>query len=119
MIMTSNEKKYYAVTCKCGHTGSRKTYIPITFPIRAYSGMQAAAIGRTKPRCKHDHKDCVISVKEVTRDEYKEICIRNANDPYLHCHSIQEQRLIDISDRLVADNHYYENQRVRKERREG
>lgn len=39
-----NVKKYYKVTCKCGHTGSKKTYIPITFPVVAINGKEAASI---------------------------------------------------------------------------
>ena len=42
-------KKYFAVTTKCGHVG-RKYYLPVTFPIVAESGKGAARLGRDIPR---------------------------------------------------------------------
>lgn len=103
--MISN-KKYYSVVCKCGHTGSRMNYIPINFPICANNGKEAAAIGRNMPRCKHHHKDCILSVTEISYDEYKKLMVKNNEDPYLQCHSIQEQKQFDLFDRFVFDPHY-------------
>lgn len=95
-------KNYYKVKCKCGHVG-RSHYIAIDFPVTASSGKEAAEIARRIPRCKHHHKDCVLEVTKISYEEY--ICIYKDNneDPYLKCGSIQEQRDIDISDRLVEE----------------
>ena len=97
---------YYAVCCKCGHTGSRRTYIPIEFGVIASSGKEAASIGRMIPRCKHNHKDCILSVRKISLEEYILIRKKNKNDPYLNCHSIQEQRQYNLSDRFISDNHF-------------
>ena len=101
-----SSKKYYAVECKCGHTGSRQFYIPVKFPIVAANGREAAQKARWIPRCKHHHKDCVLSVEEIAFEEYQFLVIANQNDPYLRCSSIQEQQMYDLSDRLVVDTHY-------------
>lgn len=111
------KKNYYAVTCKCGHTGSRKTYIPIEFAVIATTGKEAALIGRYIPRCKHDHKDCVLSVRKIDLDEYILIKKRNARDPYLRCTSIQEQAQYDLSGRLVQEKRYEEEDEEHEERK--
>ena len=61
--------KYYAVTCKCGHVG-KHTYMPITFPIKASDGKEAARVARTFPRVKHDKKDAILDVREIDYEEY-------------------------------------------------
>lgn len=103
-------KKYYAVECKCGHTGSRMFYIPIKFPIVAENGREAAEKARWIPRCKHHHKDCILSVEEISIEEFIELQNVNQNDPYLRCTSIQEQQMFDISDRFVVDSHYCDDE---------
>lgn len=95
-------KDYYAVTCKCGHVG-RNQYILITFPIIAESGKEAAMIARLIPRVKHHHKDCIIGVRKIDYEEFVMINKLNSNDPYLSCGSIQEQRLIDLSERVYSE----------------
>lgn len=95
-------KRYYAVTCKCGHVGRNK-YIPITFGIIADSKKKAAEIARNLPRCKHHHKDCVQEVIEIDIIKYKEIRERNNVDSYLNSSCIQEQRMNDISDRIYNE----------------
>ena len=94
--MAELEKKYYSVTCKCGHVGAGRFYIPIEFGVVASSKKEAAEKGRWIPRCKHHHKDCILGVKEITRIEFLELNERNREDPYLKSHSIQEQRKYDL-----------------------
>lgn len=96
--------KYYSVTAKCGHVGKRY-FIPIEFAIRAESAKEAARIARDMPRVKHNHKDAIQSVREISREEYIALRQRNDSDPYLNCKSIQEQRLNEsIYDRLVEED---------------
>ena len=95
-------KKYYRVLTKCGHVG-RNGYVPIQFAIVAETGKEAAKIARDMPRVKHHHKDAILKVEEISKSIYKEIREINANDPYLHCHSIQEQRQFDLTDRLIPE----------------
>lgn len=99
-------QKYFKVTCKCGHTGSKKTYIPITFPVKAINGKEAASKARWIPRCKHHHKDCVQKVVECTYEEYIELIEINKTNPYLSCKCIQDQRRLNIESQFVEETQY-------------
>ncbi len=92
----------YEVVCKCGHVG-RSHYVKISFPVKAQSGKEAARIARSLPRVKHNHKDAILDVCRIDQNRYVELMERNNQDPYLHCTCIQDQNLIDISDRLFAE----------------
>jgi len=81
-IKKNENGKYFLVTAKCGHV-RRGNYIPITFAVRAENGKQAAAIARELPRVKHDHPDAILSVTEVTVEEYARQRKVNEYDPYL------------------------------------
>lgn len=59
--------KYYAVTCKHGHHGSRR-YCPITFAVKAQSALEACDFAQAMPGVKHDQT--VISCKEITLADY-------------------------------------------------
>ena len=108
--MKNEFEKYYMVIAKCGHVG-RKNYIPIKFAVVAESGKEAAKKVRQFPRVKHDHKDAILDARCITLEEFLEIKEINNNDPYLKCHSRQEQKLIDnLEERLEDDLH---NQKVR------
>ena len=100
-----NDIKYYAVKTICGHVGRTK-YIEIVFPIIATSGSEAASIARRKPRVKHDRKDAIVSVNEITLEEYEKIVEKNDNDPYLKCKNKQEQKqyCVDIYERVIQHN---------------
>ena len=95
-------KNYYRVKCKCGHVG-RGYYIPIDFPVIANSAKEAAQIARFIPRCKHHHKDCILEVSKINYDEFIEINRTNSQDPYLQCKSIQQQRKMELTNRIVKE----------------
>jgi hypothetical protein len=97
--------RYFAVKTKCGHVG-KAYYIPIDFAIRANDAKEAAEFARHIKRAKHDHKDCVLGVKEINYQQYLELREKNSKDPYLNCKNKQEQNMLDLSDRLVPDPHY-------------
>lgn len=99
-------ERYYKVTCKCGHTGSKKTYIPITFAIKAVDGRETASKARQIPRCKHHHKDCILEVVKCTYEDFLAQIKINDSNPYLSCSCIQDQKLLNIEDQLVEDPHY-------------
>ena len=104
----------YEVKCKCGHVG-RKNYIVIAFPIIANNGKEAASIARYIPRVKHDHKDAIISVREINDDEYESLIENNQNDKYLQCNNKQEQNLLDLSSRINKEasyENYYNDEEV-------
>jgi len=81
----------FEVCAKCGHVG-RNNYVEKIFAVRAKDAREAARIARAIPRVKHHHKDAIRYVVEVSEERFLEIWEMNANDPYLHCGSIQEQR---------------------------
>ncbi len=94
--------KYYIVKAKCGHVGRNK-YIVIDFPVAAETGKEAAQKARYFPRVKHDQKDAIINVIEVSYDEYIECLENNNNDMYLKCKNKQEQnRIEDIYERIIS-----------------
>ena len=103
--MKKEFEKYYMVIAKCGHVG-KKNYIPIKFAVVAESGKEAAKKVRQFPRVKHNHKDAILDVRCITLEEFLEIKEINDNDPYLKCHSRQEQNLIvNLTERMVTDLH--------------
>ena len=103
--MKNEFEKYFMEIAKCGHVG-RKNYIPVKFAVVAESGKEAAKKVRQFPRVKHDHKDAILDVRCITLEEFLEIKEINDNDPYLKCHSRQEQNLIvNLAERMVADLH--------------
>ena len=95
---------YYLVLAKTGHV-SRKFYMPISFCVIAENGREAAKIARTIPRVKRNHKDAILSVTKVTKEEYDLQREINNNDPYLLCKSKHEQNAILhlIKDRLMPE----------------
>ena len=95
-----NNEKYYAVCCNCGHVGRNK-HVEITFPLKAKSGKEAAEIARRIARVKHHNKYAILSCREISYEEYLELIKINANDPYLQCKNIQEQRQIEGFDSRI------------------
>lgn len=103
--MKNEFEKYFMVIAKCGHVG-RKKYIPVKFTVVAESGKEAAKKVRQFPRVKHNHKDAILDVRCIKLEEFLEIKEINENDPYLKCHSKQEQNLIvNLAEKMVADLH--------------
>lgn len=106
------------VIAKCGHVG-RKYYIPIKFAVNSNSAKEAANKVRYFPRVKHNHKDAIISVKQITLEEYSEINENNEKDPYLLCHSKHEQKQIsDLKERLEIDSHNIKKTADKKKRKD-
>lgn len=89
--MTEEIMKYYEVSVKCGHVG-KNWYVIKTLAVRAESGKMAAYLARKCPRVKHDHKDAILSVQEVTQEKFFETMKANKEDPFFLCKNIQEQR---------------------------
>ena len=98
---------YYLVLCKCGHV-SRKFYMPIEFCIIAENGREAAKIAREIPRVKRHHKDAILSVSKVSKEEFDYQNMVNKIDPYLLCKSKHEQNEIYylLKDRLIPETNY-------------
>ena len=98
--------KYYSVTAKCGHVG-RENYIPISFAVKANSAKEASKKVRNFPRVKHDHKDAILSCREINEDEFNSLLELNNNDSYLTCKSKREQKqTCNLVNRLVLDPNY-------------
>lgn len=100
------QTRYYNVTAKCGHVG-RENYIPISFAVKANSAKEASKKVRNFPRVKHDHKDAILSCREINEDEFNSLLELNNNDSYLTCKSKREQKqTCNLINRLVLDPNY-------------
>ena len=107
-------RRYYEVVAKCGHVGV-KNCIWISFAVYAHSGKEAAAIARAKSRVKHDHKDAIRSVKEITFEQFMVLRSINDADPYLHCKNIQQQREIcNLHERIETDEYAVRRREVKR-----
>ena len=96
-------KNYYEVIAKCGHVG-KKHYVPVKFAVIAENGKEAAKMVRDFPRVKHNHKDAILKVSKISYERFEELTEINRNDPYLKCHSRQEQKLIDNFEERLKDD---------------
>lgn len=83
--------KHYKVTAKCGHVG-RNHYIVKNFFVKAVDGKAAAYKVRHMSRVKHHQKDAILSVDEITEEEYWEDRQLQAQDMYFKVHNSSEQR---------------------------
>lgn len=97
-------KKYFEVLAKCGHVG-RDKYYEGKFYIAANDAKEAARIIRQKGRVKHDRKDAIISVEEITYKKYKKGCYLHENEAFFNCTSKHEQNAVydDIKDNIKED----------------
>lgn len=86
---------FYKVTAKCGHVG-RNNYIEKDFFVKADSGRDAALIVRYKPRVKHDRKDAILSVIQITLEEFVIGREKMKNDLYFRIRNSREQRLLNF-----------------------
>lgn len=88
---------FYKVKAKCGHVG-RNHYIEKWFYVIASSGKEAAYRVRYFPRVKHDRKDAIISVEQISHDEFT-VGVRNSRaDNYFNVRNSSEQRRLGAVD---------------------
>ena len=97
------KKKLYIIEAKCGHVG-RNNYTIKAFTTKAENPSKAAQKARSFGRVKHHWKDAIVSVREVTEEEYLAQVDANNNDPYFAAKSIQEQRATCEALEIVAPN---------------
>lgn len=114
--------KFFRVIAKCGHVG-RNCYYEGKFYEIARDGKEAAAIVRLRGRVKHDRKDAILSVAEITVDEYKEGLKSKGSEPYFNCKNKQEQNMHwdEIAPHVkpedeIGDNVYSDSERREKRR---
>jgi len=113
-----NEKKFYAVCCKCGHVRPTR-YVEITFAIIADNGKEAAEKARRIARVKHNKKYAILSCKEISKEEFDALNESNRNDPYLKCTNVQEQRLIEgFESRILNEPEVVTYKKSKKERKD-
>ena len=73
--------KFFIAKVKCGHVG-RQLFIPMNFFIYAKNGRDAAYMARCKPGVKRHHPDAVLSVTEITKEQFNILKPLAYNDPY-------------------------------------
>lgn len=109
--------KFYEVVAKCGHVGKRNYYRGVFYE-RAETGKIAAMIVRGRGRVKHNHKDAILSVREITREQYLTGREQVAGEAYFQCKNIQEQAMHwdEISGNIFYEPRYEESEVERKPR---
>lgn len=112
-------KKFFEVQAKCGHVG-RGHFFKGTFYINAHSASEAAAVVRNMPRVKHDRKDAIISVNEISKRQFEKGREERSENPYYSCVNVQEQRAnIDkISIFIEEEDRFEPNLQEMKEKRQ-
>ena len=84
--------RYFEVCAKCGHVGRHKYYRGLVY-LSAADGREAARVARAFPRVKQDHKDAILSVREISLEEFRCGRAQMRSDPFWLCENVQEQRL--------------------------
>lgn len=64
-----SQMKYFEVRCKQGHCGTGR-YRTITFYFQAKYIFKAQQRARFMPSVKHNKITCIISAKEINKQEY-------------------------------------------------
>lgn len=83
----------YIVTARCGHVGKNKM-IQKKFAVKAEDGREAAYKARHFPRVLHDLKNAIVSVVEVSQEEFDLQWENNNKDAYFKCTSMSMQRIL-------------------------
>ena len=99
---------FFEVQAKCGHVGRNK-YVIKNFYVKTESGKEAARKIRMTSRVKHDHKDAILNVREITYEEYVAGVIRCQEDDYFKIHNSSDQK------RIQTEGIMYE-EKIEKER---
>lgn len=81
---------YFMVIAKCGHVG-RNNYILKTFYLEASNKKEAAKIIKETPRVKHNQKDVIKDVFEITSFQYSLGLQDLKHDSYFHVSNKQDQ----------------------------
>ena len=96
---------YYKVLAKCGHVG-RNNYIEKEFFIKANSAKEAAYRVRWMPRVKHDRKDAILNVEEISCEQYKLGRASIRSDLFFSVTNSTEQRLLCAVDNSEIKREY-------------
>ena len=83
-------RKFFEVVAKCGHVGRGYYYEGVFYEI-ASDASYAAKIVRGRGRVKHDHKDAILSVREISQEEFELGLKAKENNPYYSCSNKREQ----------------------------
>ena len=86
-------ENYYEIVAKCGHVGKGKYYEGVFYE-KTENAKKAAEIVRGRGRVKHHKKDAIISVREISQEEYFAGVEAKKDDLYFQCLNIQDQNAI-------------------------
>lgn len=111
--------KYYEIKVKCGHVGKNNYYVG-TLYLYGENGREAAAYARRHPRVKHDHKDAIFCVKEISHEAYLKGKSDTRKSVYWTSTCIQQQRMFcpELENQILQEdskkNQYRKNHSLRK-----
>ena len=101
-IRNENDK-YYATVLKCGHCHSPLYFLPIIFVIVAKDAKSAVYIAKKMPRVKRDHKDFIVDVCEISKQEAVLIKLCNENDPFIKTESKKTDNIENTLKRRIIE----------------
>lgn len=107
--------RLYVVKAKFGHVG-RNRFVLKEIPIKANDGKEAALKARNTPRVKHNWKDAIVNVREVTYSEYLNFLFQHEQDLFFKCKNVQQQRVLckDIYKETIQNTSISRNNRSEK-----
>ena len=111
--------KYYEIKVKCGHVGKNNYYVG-TLYLYGENGREAAAYARRHPRVKHDQKDAILCVKEISHEAYLKGKSDTRKSVYWTSTCIQQQRMFcpelenHILHEYIRTNQYTKKHSLRK-----
>ncbi len=111
--------KYYEIKAKCGHVGKNNYYVG-TLYLYGENGREAAAWARRHPRVKHDQKDAILGVTEISYEDYRRGKVQTRKSVYWTSTCIQQQRMFcpELVNQVLQENNkknqYRKNHSLRK-----
>lgn len=105
---------YFRVEAKCGHVGRNK-FILKNFFIKSENKKSAAQTVINFPRVKHNHKDVIRVVENISKGKYIEGITETSNDMYFNVtNSTDQKRYCLFGENEIKDETI--NQKYRKKR---
>lgn len=84
--------RYFKVIAKCGHVGKSRYYAGAFFEA-ADNGKEAARIVRNRARVKHNQKDAILELYEISHADYTQGRRVKRNNPYFNSNNSYERCL--------------------------
>ena len=85
-----DNRRYYKVDTLIGHVGGNNFSIQ-PLAIAARNKKEASELARRTPRVKHDNKQVIKGIEEITREEFNRLYFTTSMNPFFVCKNAHEQ----------------------------